>query len=213
MDMIYGNIQKDLLGQWESGSLAAVPSPAGNTASAQQNYEELHQVFTGEDQQSTAEAPGSDGSNPGKQEQTGNSPGGEVGLASYMLGVIEINKIGLKLPILQGATQENLKYGTGHLSGTALPGSEGNSAIAAHRSRSFGKMFNRLNEISVDDEIIVKDRNRTYIYKVYRTDIVTPDNLSVLESRKDEKILTLITCDPVDTATHRLIIQAKLQGE
>ncbi len=71
-------------------------------------------------------------------------------------------------------------------------------------------MFNRLNEIKEGDEIIVRDREKTYKYKVYRTYIVTPDNVSVLEGSDDEKVLTLITCDPVDTATHRLIIKAKL---
>lgn len=128
-----------------------------------------------------------------------------------MIGTIEIKKIDLKLPILEGADLKNLEIAAGHLEGTAPLGQVGNSAIAAHRSRAFGKMFNRLNEIQVGDEIKVQDKQNHYTYQVYDILIVNPDNLSVLESQGSHKILTLITCDPIDTGTHRLIIHAKLE--
>lgn len=127
-----------------------------------------------------------------------------------MLGTIEIKRINIRLPILEGATQKSMKTGAGHLTGTPYPGQAGNSAIAAHRSRAFGKMFNRLGEMKVGDIIVVKDRKKTYKYKVYERLIVTPDDTSVLKGSAKESMLTLITCDPVDTATHRLIIHAKM---
>ena len=127
-----------------------------------------------------------------------------------MLGIIEIKRINIRLPILEGATQKSMKIGAGHLAGTPFPGQPGNSAIAAHRSRAFGKMFNRLGEVKVGDIIVVKDRKNTYKYMVFERLIVTPDDTSVLKGSGQESLLTLITCDPVDTATHRLIIQAKL---
>lgn len=127
-----------------------------------------------------------------------------------MVGVIEIDKINLRLPVLYGASMANLDIGSGLLTGTAQPGMRGNSAIAAHRSRAYGKMFNRLDEVSAGDIVTVKDQNHTYNYEVYETLIVKPNEVSVLNSSDDEKTLTLITCTPIDTATHRLIVKAKL---
>ncbi|MBT2679105.1 class D sortase [Bacillus sp. ISL-35] len=128
---------------------------------------------------------------------------------SGMLGVIEIDKINLRLPILYGASQGNLGVGSGLLNGTSLPGAPGNSAIAAHRSRSYGRMFNRLDEIGTGDVVTVKGQNGTFQYKVYETLVVEPEDVSVLSGSKNEKTLTLITCTPIDTATHRLIVKAK----
>jgi sortase A len=127
-----------------------------------------------------------------------------------IVGIIEIDKINLRLPVLNGASMDNLDIGSGLLEGTALPGMLGNSAIAAHRSRSYGKMFNRLDEIATGDVVTVRDKNQTYQYEVYETLVVEPNDLSVLNSSSDEKTLTLITCTPIDTGTHRLIIKAKM---
>ncbi|WLD93342.1 sortase domain-bontaining protein [Alkalihalobacillus sp. AL-G] len=57
----------------------------------------------------------------------------------------------------------------------------------------------------------MKDRQHQYIYKVYNMLVGDPDNLSVLEGYGNDKLLTLNTCDPIETATHRLIIQAKIK--
>jgi hypothetical protein len=44
-----------------------------------------------------------------------------------------------------------------------------------------------------------------------KTLVVKPEDVSVLASSKNEKTLTLITCTPIDTATHRLIVKAKIK--
>ena len=126
-----------------------------------------------------------------------------------MLGIIEVDKINLKLPVLQGATQQNMKFGAGHITGTAMPGNSGNAAIAAHRSQTYGKQFNRLDEIDSGDTITFRTSNENYQYKVYEKLVVTPEEVSILAGNQDEKTITLITCTPIDTATHRLIVKAK----
>ncbi|MBT2683819.1 class D sortase [Bacillus sp. ISL-37] len=132
-------------------------------------------------------------------------------LSAGMVGVIEIDKIGVKLPILNGASDANLDKGAGLLEGTPAPGMPGNSAIAAHRNRAYGSMFNRLDEISKGDTVTVRDKGNTYQYEVYETLVVEPHETSVLNGSQDEKVLTLITCTPIDTATHRLIVKAKIK--
>jgi sortase A len=93
---------------------------------------------------------------------------------------------------------------------TAALGQVGNAAIAAHRARTPGRLFNRLNEIKLGDEIVVNVQGEQYVYRVYNIKVVDPTDVSVLKSNNQQKLLTLITCDPLVNPTHRLIVQAKL---
>lgn len=126
------------------------------------------------------------------------------------IATIRIPSIKLKLPVLEGATQKNLKSAAAHLKETAPIGEIGNAAIAAHRMRAKGKLFNRLNEVKVGDEIIVETRKGTFTYTVYDLSIVEPSDVSVLNYNDKDKRLTLITCDPVVDPTHRLIVHAAM---
>lgn len=68
--------------------------------------------------------------------------------------------------------------------------------------------FNRLNEIEVGDIIEVVANNKTFKYTVYETLIVEPTDISVLYRNDEDKVLTLVTCEPVKNPTHRLIVHA-----
>lgn len=188
--------QKQIIDQWENNSLGE--------SDAAESLGQLEKVFSIETQAETVER-----ANPIMKQEEKKAEVKQK-MNPGMVGVIEIDKINLRLPVLNGASMANLDIGAGLLEGTALPGKAGNSAIAAHRSRAYGKMFNRLDEIGTGDTLTVKDQNQTYQYEVYETLIVEPNELSVLNGSDDEKTLTLITCTPIDTATHRLIIKAKM---
>ncbi|GAA0134276.1 sortase [Paenibacillus sp. YSY-4.3] len=125
------------------------------------------------------------------------------------LGTILIDSIDLKLPILEGASKQNLQHAAAHMTETAPLGEVGNAAIAAHRSRTAGRLFNRLGEVEVGDEIVVRSNGENFVYSVYEISIVKPTDVSVLESSGNDRILTLITCDPLVNPTHRLIVHAK----
>lgn len=125
-------------------------------------------------------------------------------------GTLEISSINLKLPILEGTTVTNLKFGVGHMSGTGSIGNPGNAALAAHRAYRKGKLFNRLNEVEKGDRIVATINNGQFNYIVENTLIVTPDNLDILKQPKDQSLITLITCEPIHNPTHRLIVQAAL---
>ncbi|MEK4508765.1 sortase [Paenibacillus sp. FSL K6-2524] len=71
-------------------------------------------------------------------------------------------------------------------------------------------MFNRLNEVEVGDEIVIEMGKTSFNYIVYKISRVKPTDVSVLNRNKKDKILTLITCDPLVNPTHRLIVQAKI---
>ncbi|KJD43954.1 class D sortase [Paenibacillus terrae] len=136
-------------------------------------------------------------------------PANETDPRQLPIATISINRIDLKLPVLEGATRDNMKHASVHMSETAALGQTGNAAIAAHRARTAGRLFNRLNEVKIGDKIIINTKGEQYSYTVYKISIVAPTDVSVLKSFENQKLLTLITCDPLVNPTHRLIVQAR----
>ncbi len=134
---------------------------------------------------------------------------GESPYSSDVIGIIQIDKIDVSLPVLQGATVENLNIGAGTITGTAPIGEKGNTGIAAHRSFTYGRQFNRLDEIELGDIVNVETIDGSWDYEVFDISIVVPEDVSVLEPMEDESIITLITCEPMYDPTHRLIVHAK----
>jgi len=129
------------------------------------------------------------------------------------IGRIEISKIDVDLILLEGTSQYNLIYGAGHMSETAYPGDIGNCAIAGHRGYTFGTYFYRLDELKPGDIIKITYNGKIYDYAVYESFLVLPTDVYVLDQPNDIKQLTLITCDPPVTGTHRLIIRASIIEE
>ncbi|WP_151737938.1 class D sortase ['Paenibacillus yunnanensis' Narsing Rao et al. 2020] len=141
---------------------------------------------------------------------SGSADNREVELGGSVIGIISIETIDVKLPILEGATKANMKHAAAHMKETAPIGEIGNAAIAAHRSRTAGRLFNRLDEVKAGDTVSVKTAEGQFDYEVYDISIVEPTDVSVLNGNDKDRILTLITCDPLVNPTHRLIIHAKL---
>ena len=86
-------------------------------------------------------------------------------------------------------------------------GHPGNSAMAGHRDG----LFRPLKDVKVGDEIRFRTTREELRYRVTKTTIVTPDDLSVLEPQSGQATLTLITCYPfyyVGTAPKRFVVHA-----
>jgi sortase A len=127
------------------------------------------------------------------------------------LGVIEIPSLGLQVPILEGTDDLTLDRGVGHIAGTALPGEAGNIGIAGHRDG----FFRGLKDIRVGDTIDLQSQQGKLHYRVDELQIVSPDEVSVLEPRTKPS-LTLVTCYPfyfVGSAPSRYIVHATLANE
>lgn len=125
---------------------------------------------------------------------------------------LSIPKIDLSAVVVDGTTRKKLLLGPGHLEDSALPGSNGNSVITAHRDT----FFRHIVDLSKGDEVIVQRNGKTYTYEVTAKKIVQPDDVSVIKPTKDSR-LTLITCYPtyyIGPAPERLIVISKLkEGE
>lgn len=119
--------------------------------------------------------------------------------------------IGVDVVVVEGTTQEALRAGAGHYPETTLPCGTGNVAIAGHRT-TFGKPFERLDEVAPGDEITLQTPLGTCRYKVREAAfVVTPDDVQVV-APTDTPRLTLTTCHPKGSARERLVLHADLVG-
>ena len=176
-------------------------------------FEQLQLVFE-EERENYGNIQSDEGTAADLQHESPDSDEASAGQSSselHIIGRIEIPKIEVNIPILEGANKANLKVGAGHITGTAKLGSIGNAALAAHRGHTYGRLFNRLDELEVGDTINITTGEGSYEYTVYKILVVSPDDISVLYQSKEERILTLITCTPLYIATHRLIVHAVMR--
>lgn len=127
-----------------------------------------------------------------------------------VIGILSIPKIDVEILLVEGVSTSDLKYAAGHMPGTAMPGEIGNCSIAGHRSYTFGKYFNRLDELEEGDKVEIMYQGEQYTYEVYEAFLVEPTDVEVIEPQGDQGVITLITCHPVINATHRLIVRGRL---
>ncbi|WP_261807959.1 class D sortase [Paenibacillus sp. N3.4] len=125
-------------------------------------------------------------------------------------GVLIIDKINLKLPILTDATVDNMKLSVASIAHTGKVGAIGNYAIAGHRNLTYGKNFNRLDEVVVGDIIEVDTGSKKYMYKVEDKLYVLPEDVWVLKGNGKDQEITLITCHPMENPTQRIVVKGKL---
>ena len=121
-----------------------------------------------------------------------------------VLGILTIEKIGLKAKVKEGSTQDILMKYIGHMPETAKY--EGNVGLAAHNRGTEFSYFARLNELEKGDKIIYKTKfyERTYI--VTKKKVVYDTDWSYLQTTKDNRI-TMITCI-ANKPNQRLCVQA-----
>lgn len=111
-----------------------------------------------------------------------------------------------------------LAQGVAAVKGSNEPGQKGNIYIFSHSVDApwniirFNAVFYLLRELSSGDKVLLFYKGRRFDYVVYDKQIVSPRDLSFLNNRYDQPVLTLQTCDPPGTLLNRLIIRARLEG-
>jgi sortase A len=126
------------------------------------------------------------------------------------LAILRIPRIRFQAPVLEGTDEISLNRGVGHIEDTAQPGTEGNAGIAGHRDG----FFRVLKDIASGDAIELETLHGTEMYRVERTWIVDPEDVSVLDPTPTRS-LTLVTCYPfyfVGSAPRRFIVRAVFAG-
>jgi len=128
--------------------------------------------------------------------------------AATPLAVLRIPRIRLEVAVLPGTDDRTLDRAVGHIDDTALPGADGNSGIAGHRDG----FFRGLKDIAEGDVIELETTQVKEIYRVERTWVVDPEDVSVLDPTPT-RALTLVTCYPfyyIGPAPRRYIVRAVL---
>ena len=123
------------------------------------------------------------------------------------IAIMEIPSIKLKQPVVEGITEDVIKYFLGKFPESTMPGEVGNFAVAGHRVSDFTDVFINLYKVKPGDNVIVTTKDGKYTYEVEESFIVEPEQVEVLENADYEKI-TLITC--TIGSKRRVIVTGKL---
>lgn len=125
-----------------------------------------------------------------------------------IIGKLVVTKTGKQIPILMGATEENLRGGATLYDNGIYPGDKGTAIILGHRETTFGFLEN----IKYSDIVEVQSLNHTYKFKVKKTYITNPEDESIL-AQEEGPSMTLVTCYPfryVGPAPDRFIVKLDL---
>lgn len=121
-----------------------------------------------------------------------------------LLGIITIEKIGLKAPVKEGSDNTTLKEYIGHIENTAT--FDGNIGLAAHNRGNKYSYFARINELEIGDIITYQTKFYTRNYRVDKIETILETDWSLLKDTEENK-LTLITCI-TNKRVQRLCVQA-----
>jgi sortase (surface protein transpeptidase) len=137
--------------------------------------------------------------------------------------------------IVEGTDQDQLAQGPGHYAGSAMPGQQGNFAIAGHRVGK-GSPFLDLDTMRPGDPIVIETATQWLVYRVLGDaamgsftgdpsgipgqQVVQPTGLDVISPTPDSPAgdpatgayLTITTCNPKFSARTRLVVHARLDG-
>lgn len=119
-------------------------------------------------------------------------------------------------PTSQGIVWDIPAAAVGWLSSSALPGQPGNLVLYGHHNIE-GKVFRNLQDVQVGDTLAIYTADAAFVYVVDQRTIVREAGVPAAQRRAnarwigpfpDERV-TLVTCYPAWTNTHRLILVAK----
>lgn len=126
-----------------------------------------------------------------------------------MIGHVQIDKIGVDLPIYAGTSEDVLQKGAGHLEGTSLPvgGESTHTVITAHRGLPKALMFRKLDELEVGDVFYIHNIDTVLAYQVDNIITVEPDDFEHVLVVDGKDYATLLTCTPYMINSHRLLVR------
>ena len=134
------------------------------------------------------------------------------------IAVLRIPRLGVTYHkvIVEGISRDDLRKGPGHMPTSVLPGKIGNFVVSGHRT-TYGAPFNRLDEVSPGDAIILETGTTWYTYRETKEQIVKPTDVWVTDpvpgdpgAKPTKPLLTFTTCNPKYSARQRLVVFAEL---
>jgi sortase A len=128
--------------------------------------------------------------------------------AGSAVGRIRIPSIGASFVVVKGTGTAELENGPGIYSETNFPGVPGTTAIAGHRT-TYLAPFRHIDALRRGQSIVLQMPYGRFTYRVVRSRVVLPTDVSVLDPAGYSR-LVLSACTPLFSASHRLIVSARL---
>ncbi|MBQ8687022.1 MAG: class C sortase [Ruminococcus sp.] len=125
-----------------------------------------------------------------------------------IMGVLQIDKINVNLPIYHGTSEDVLQVAVGHLPATSLPvgGESTHAVLSAHTGLPSAKLFTELDQLEMGDMFKITVLGEMLVYQVCNIRIVEPDDSDSLRIFEGEDYVSLVTCTPYGINSHRLIV-------
>lgn len=126
-----------------------------------------------------------------------------------MMGMVEIPKINIKLPLYHTTQKEVLEKAVGHLEGSSLPigGENTHSVVSAHRGLPSATLFTDLDKLKKGDHFLIHVLDEVLSYEVDQILIVKPEETSALAVEQGKDLMTLLTCTPYGVNSERLLVR------
>ncbi|HUH52674.1 MAG TPA: class C sortase [Microbacteriaceae bacterium] len=128
---------------------------------------------------------------------------------SSVIGEISYPRLKVDLPIYHGTTDEVISKGAGHLYGSSLPigGASTHTLLTAHSGLAKAPLFTPVLEAQIGDVFHVTSLGETRYYEVEAVQTILPEETAGLGIVDGADLATLITCTPLGSNTHRLLVQ------
>lgn len=125
------------------------------------------------------------------------------------MGMVEIPKIDVNLPICHTTSGEVLEKAAGHLEGSSLPvgGDSTHAVISAHRGLPSAALFTDLDQLEEGDHFLIHVLDDILCYEVDRISVVEPEDTDDLAVEDGEDLVTLLTCTPYGVNSQRLLVR------
>lgn len=117
---------------------------------------------------------------------------------SAVIGYIEVPDMRVRLPLLLGASMDNLAQGAAVLSQTSMPigGTDTNCVIAGHRGWRGSAYFQFIDEMKIGSYVYITNPWETLAYRVTDIKIVDPSAVSEVLIQPGKDMVTLVSCHP-----------------
>lgn len=127
--------------------------------------------------------------------------------------ILEIPKISLKRGVVDSTKNfKSINYAISVDNSSQYPNENGNFILYSHSGNSNIAFFNRLNNLELNDNIYVYYNGIKYRYSVRNKYDIEKTGKAKVISRKDDKYITLITCDQSKKG-FQIVIEGKLVDE
>ncbi|MCH5297757.1 MAG: class C sortase [Ruminococcus sp.] len=133
----------------------------------------------------------------------------QKGIYNGVVGVLRVPKMNnLEMPILLGASRNNMSLGATQLGQTSMPigGNNTNCVLAGHRGWNGARYFLDIEQMEIGDMVYIENLWDTLSYKVTDIKIIYPDDIEKILIQENKDMVTLFTCHPYWASTYRYVV-------